>query len=412
MVNPLPPNNPPTRGTIQKLIKEVKEMKKSKSAAKARKPLRNGPARTVKNRTPKPVFGPISTIDTAPVSIGNSITGATPVVIPIEDGQRIQGRDFLLGLDATAQTIVDWTLVGGSPIAPACMVASTLKHFSSTYAHYMVHGVAFHFITSSSTATNGSVMFCINKDRSRPALPTDSANFMSAVLSDHNTTIGPLWKNCTASYFPEPVWFTTDVFDGEQMLSQCPGELFLYTKSANNEIPGYIIVDYDISFRGLSLNPKTGVLPVSRMKYTQVNLQVASAVVVQDTTLAAFAMTAGLLLDGVTTSAAPSGNSHGDIWKVIIDEDDSTFTNVTSATLVRGVLGGGATIASPVTDGFTCYGVTTTTTGIMTLYPNFAYAQSGSNPFRWGVTATVTVNLKCYVSLCGSIAGLLTQASI
>jgi hypothetical protein len=367
--------------------------------------------RRVKNRAPLPVFGPVATIDTAPVSIGSSITGATPVIIPIEDGQRIQGRDFLIGVDATASTIVDWTLVGGSPVAPGCMVASTLKHFSSTYAHYMIHGVAFHFITSSSTATNGSVMFYVNKDRSRPALPTDSANFMSAVLSDHHTVIGPLWKNTTASYFPEPVWFSTDVFDGEQMLSQCPGELLMYTKSANNEIPGYIVVDYDISFRGLSLNPKTGVLPISRMKYTQVALTATALVVVQNSTTVAFVLNSGLLLDGGTTSTAPSGTAEGDIFKIVMNEDDATFTNTSAALSLSVIYSGGGTTPVTITDGFTCYGVCTSD-NVLVLFPNYAAAQNGDAPFRWGVTATVTVKIPAFISLCGAVSGTLTQANI
>lgn len=370
-------------------------------------------ARSVRNRTPAPVFGPVATIDTAPVSIGSSVTGATPIVTPIPDGQRIQGRDFLIPIDPTAGTIVDWTLVGGSPISPACMVASTLKHFSSTYAHYMVHGVAFHFITSSSTATNGSIMFYINKDRSRPALPTDSANFMSAVLSDNHTVIGPLWKNTTASYFPEPVWFSTDVFDGEQMLSQCPGEVFMYTKSANNEVPGYIIIDYDMSFRGLSLNPKTGVLPVARMKYTQIRLSVTAAAVVTGTTGVIMSMNTGLLLDGVTASAQPSGAQQGDVYKIVLDEDDSSFAGagITAANAWMTLLGGGFGNLSPITDGFTCYGVITNS-NTMSVFPNFAYAQSGGNTFRWNVTGNITVSIPAYVSLCGNLGGTLTQSSI
>lgn len=399
-----------TRRDIKELVKMVKSRRarapKPKSAAKPN-------ARSVKNRVPKRVFGPISTIDTAPVSIGNSITGATPVVTPIEDGQRIQGRDFLLGIDPTASGIADWTLVAGSPISPACMIASTLKHFSSTYAHYMVHGVAFHFITSSSTATNGSIMFYVNKDRSRPALPTDSTNFMSAVLSDHNTTIGPLWKNTTASYFPEPVWFTTDIFDGEQMLSQCPGEVFMYTKSVNNEVPGYVLIDYDISFRGLALNPKTGVLPVARMKYTQVALTFPTTVVVAGTTPVIVLMNTGLLLDGVTTSTAPTGATLGDIYKVVIDEDDSSFTGTgfSASTAFLNLLGGGFTTPVSLTDGYTLYGVITAANSL-TLCPNFAYAQSGGNALRFGVSTSVSFIIRGYLSLCGSVGGTLSQSSI
>ena len=408
-----PNYNPKSTTSVENIVKSIltKLPSNSPMAPKRSKTVKTVQKKKVRNPQPKRVFGPVATIDTAPVSIGSSITGATPVIIPIEDGQRIQGRDFLITVDPTALTIVDWTLVGGSPVAPACMVASTLKHFSSTYAHYMVHGVAFHFITSASTATNGSVMFYINKDRSRPALPTDSSNFMSAVLSDHHTVIGPLWKNTTASYFPEPHWYSTSVFDGEQLLSQCPGELLMYTKSAEAGVPGYILVDYDISFRGLSLNPKTSLLPVSRMKYTQVTLTATTLVVVNASTTLALAMNSGTLLDGITPSSAPSGAIEGDVYKVIIDEDDSTFTNASAATMLTILYGGGGTTPTPITDGFTCF-ATVTDTNTVVLFPNLISAIDGAAPFRWGVTATVTAKLPCYMSLCGTVSGLLSQASI
>lgn len=371
--------------------------------------------RRVRNKPPQPVFGPISTIDTAPVAIGNSITGATPVVIPIEDGQRVQGRDFLMSVNATKSTIVDWTLVAASPVAPACMIASTLKHFSSTYAHFMVHGVAFHYITSASTATSGSVMFYVNKDRSRPALPTDSTNFMSAVLSDHNTVIGPLWKNCTASYFPEPIWYSTEIFDGESLIQQCPGEAFVYTKSANAEVPGYILIDYDISFRGLSLNPKSTLLPVSRMKYTEINLAITSAVVVLGTTIVRLTMDSGLLLDGVTTSASPTGSTLGDVYKVVMNQDDAVISGsgASVATILNVELQamGALNASSPITDGFTCYGVVTEA-NVLSLCPNYASAITASNFFTYGLSSTVTIAIPAFVSLCGSVAGLLSQASI
>jgi hypothetical protein len=236
---------------------------------------------------------------------------------------------------------------------------------------------------------------------------------MSAVLSDHNTVIGPLWKNCTASYFPEPVWFSTEIFDGENLMEQCPGEAFVYTKSASAEVPGYILIDYDISFRGLSLNPKSSLLPVSRMKYTEVRLSIDDAPVVLGTTIVRLVMNVGTLLDGVTTSAPPTGVVLGDVYKIILNEDDATYVNASASSLLNTELQamGALHVATPLTDGFTCYGVVTEA-NIISLCPNFAAAQTASNFFTYGVTATVDVSLPAFMSLCGSVSGLLSQSSI
>jgi hypothetical protein len=325
---------------------------------------------------------------------------------------RVQGRDFLMKIDNTAASITDWTLVGGSPLAPACMVASTLKGFSSTYAHYLVHGVAFHFVTSTNTSADGSIMFYVNKDRAGPGLPTDSNNFMPAVLSDHNTLIGPLWTNCTASYFPEPRWFPTDVFNSDDLYEQAPGELHVYTKTGSTAVPGYVLIDYDISFRTLSLNPKIQILPVSRMKYTQMRLSLTATAVTVGATIVELE-DSGTSLDGVTAVTAPTGAVNGDIYKLIFNTNDATFTNITAATAFQRFYVTALTATEPLTDGFTCYGVVTISGPIrLVLFPTYASALSGALPYRWGVTATIAVGIPAYASLVGSYGGLIHQSSI
>lgn len=389
-----------------KMRKQVKVVNVNVKRKIKKKPVK-GPAKAATG-----VFGPVSTIDTAPISIGNTVTGSQPVTIPLEDGMRVQGRDFLIKLDNTAAAIVDWTLVGGSPVVPACMVASTLKHFSTTYAHYMIHGVAFHFITSATTATDGSVMFYINKDRAGPGLPTDSANFMPAVLSDHNTLIGPIWNNCTAKYLPEPRWLPTDVLNSDDLYEQSCGELMVFTKTSSNIVPGYVLVDYDITFRGMSLNPKAQVLPVSRMKYTQALLRLESVAVVSGTTLVELE-DAGTSLDAVTPIAAPTGAVNGDIYKIVMNLNDAFFLNGTAATVFQRKYPTGLTAVEPLTDGFTCYGVVTVGGPIkLLMFPSYAAALANSNPYVWGVTATLTARIPAYISLVGQFGGLSAQSSI
>lgn len=396
-------DTPRNRASIRKIAMAMKSrtvVKKEKAGV------------TRRSKAPQPVFGPIATIDTAPVSIGNTVSGSQPVVVPVEDGMRVQGRDFLVKIDNTATGINDWTLVAGAPLAPACMVASTLKHFSNTYAHYLIHGVAFHFITSSSTATDGSIMFYINKDRNGPALPTDSANFMPAVLSDHNTLIGPLWTNSTAKYFPEPRWYPTDVFNSDDLHEQSCGEVLIYTKTGSTAVPGYVLVDYDITFRGLSLNPKTQLLPVSRMKYNQTTFGVQALAVTAGSTNFEIEIL-GSNLDGTTPAVQPSGTTTGDIYKVYLDTNDATFTNVSTATLLQRLYPTGLTAVEPVSDGYTCYALATTSGPYkFLLFSTHANAMAVANPLKWGVTATVTMRIPVYMSLVGSYGGLLHQASI
>lgn len=358
-------------------------------------------------------LGPIATIDTAPVSIGSTVSGCKPIVIPILDGVRVKARDYLLSIDSTAAAITGWTLVGAAPLTPACMVSSSLKGYGNTYAEYYVHGMSFHYITTASTTETGAMMFCIFKDRHSPGAITSSANFLPMVLSDHGTILGPLWKNNTAMYCPEPMWYPTDILNDEDLNHQACGELMVFTRTAVTDSPGYVLIDYDISFRELQVNIKSLTLPVSRMKYTQVLLSQNAFASTAHITFASFGVGAGTLMDGVTVSSFPPGAVDGDVYKVIMNISNSVFINAGPLTLLEIDSPTGAFFPVLMTDGFTCYAVKS---GILlTLYPDFDAAKSfgktaGNNMF-FAITNSITADIPAYISLCGSVGTALAQAN-
>jgi len=367
--------------------------------------------RRVKAKPQTNVFGPVTTIDTAPVSIGNSFQGAAPITIPIRDGMRVKGRDYLLRLDSTLQIYVDdWTLVGGAPITPACLIASAVKGFNNTYAQFMVHAVAFHFITSSNTAHDGNVMLYTAKDRKLPLPSTSNPNFMPFILSDHNTTMGPVWRNTSSIYVPDPVWRSTSPFDGESLHEQAAGEFFVFTKFNTNSTtipasPGYILIDYDISFREMSLNIRNLTFPCSRMKYVQVGLTLTNPVlsnVVEFSTI-------GTFMDG-SSSNSPTGWLLGDIYKVTLNlNNNGGITQPQNWFSVNVPIAGGANIQNVVAnDGFTCYGIMNRTDA-MVLFPNYPTANAEQTPLLWRTLAAGTYTTIAYVSLVGNAfnAGIL-----
>lgn len=355
-----------------------------------------------------PKMGPVTTIDTAPVAIGNSYQGVSPVVVPIIDGVRVRGRDYLLSIDSTAASITGWTLVAGAPLTPACMVASVIKQFSLTYAQYVINAMTFHYITTASTSETGSVMFCINKDRQGPGLITSSSNFLPTVLSDHNTLIAPLWKNSSAQYVPAPEWESTSVGMYEDMKHQALGELFVFTKTAVTDSPGFVLVDYDISFRQMQYNTRSLTLPISRMKYTQVVITIAPGTV---NTIMTMSIASGTLMDGVTASAAPTGATYGDIYKVICN-----FSNASGGAGGNNntwfAMQGFASNYNPINtvDGFTCYAA----------YQNSAQLRMAGTPtasiddadfFVYGTTTTTILSIPAYISYVGSQGGLALQSN-
>lgn len=365
-------------------------------------------------RQAKVEFGPVTTIDTAPVAIGNSYQGVAPIVIPIADGMRVKGRDYLITLDSALQLYLnDWTLLGGAPITPACMIASAVKGFNNTYAQYCIHAVAFHFITSSSTSHDGSVMLYIGKNRNLPLPDTSNTNFLPFVLSDHNTTISPAWKNSTSVYVPPQVWRSTAPFNDESLDEQSPGELMVYSKFNTNSTtvpasPGYIIVDYDISFRNMSLNIKNLTFPASRMKYNQVCLFRTNPALNE---LVEMTTDTGLRMDG-STSFMPTGVALGDIYKLTVNTDNkgglTSYTGWWHVSLP--IIGGSVSQAVVIHDGYTCYGTVNENNKIV-LYPSYTSAMTQATPLLWSAVAASDYFFIAYLSLVGSVYNNLLQTN-
>jgi len=352
----------------------------------------------------------VATIDTAPVSIGNTVQGAKPVVVQTKNGCRVKGRDYFLTVPAVAAIDTTWLFVAGAPIAPACMVASAIRSFANAYSQYSINKVAFHFITAESTANSGNIVLYVAKDRAGPGLNTLSSNFLPIVLSDEHSVIGPLWTNCTAHFEPVPEWRPTDVFNGEDLRHQAVAELMVYTKSAALQAPGYILIDYDISFREMSVNVKTLGLPVSRMKYTQVALTDNGARTALN--VASCFMNSGLLLDAVTISTAPTGTLPGDIYKIVMSLANNGLGGVaTNAVYTVSNVSGNTPYT--LTEGFTCYGVVASNGVQLYLFDSFmsAMAKSTNGELLYASTITYNLQIQAQMTLVGSINSAVLQSN-
>lgn len=374
----------------------------------------NPVSRKIKKRAPTasaPSFGPVSTIDTAPVSIGNTVQGCSPIVVPTADGMRVRGRDFLVTVNPTSTSVTGWCVVAGAPITPSCMSASILKGYSNTYSEYQVHGVALHFVTAATTADAGSIMLYVGKDRAGPGLNPSSNNLLPYVLSDHCTVISPVWKNASAVFHPAPKWYTTGLGNDEGLSEQACGELFVLSKITPADSPGYILIDYDITFRNMQVNIKSLTFPITRMKYTEVVLSVPAGAVVIDTSIVTPQFNLGNYLDGVTASQPPANMTIGDIYKVVITTTLMTINNATVNNLMDTPIGNQFQPLSLV-DGYTLYAVVVNNYPNIELYPTYTAAITATTPIRFGVTgAAVGFTIHAFISLVGSVQGLILQAN-
>lgn len=327
-------------------------------------------------------------------------------------------------VSAVQAAVTDWTMAGGCPLIPHAFVASILRSYASIYAEFVVHGVSFHFITASPTSVGGDIMFYINKSRASALLDTSNPNLLSVVLSDPNTCIGPLWKNISAGYKPVFKTYSTDILNDEDLRSEGPGELFVYTKSNTLQSPGYVLVDFDITFKTMQVNIRELTFPMNRLKYScygiGYNVPVAWAAGGDAVT-----QTRGTLVDGVTSSSISSDPNVklGDVFKVVMCPSAGQFVPGTAGLGLTNLFqygirqGGEASIGVvpfTVDDGFTCFAVymNAGSNGIVMLYPTVASAMTQQYPLEWGLTVTNSAfNIPSWFSLIGNTAGRLYQSN-
>jgi hypothetical protein len=357
------------------------------------------------------IFGPVTTIDTAPVAIGNSVRGVGVTTKQTKNGVILTGRDFMFSAKGSG-TIATWCMVGGTPITAACFTDSAIRSYMQMYQKFKVRKIVAHYITSSATSSTGDVLFYFQKNANSVFINQTSTQLLPLVMSDKNTVLGPQWTNhSTELALGDDTWKSTDYGMNSDLNEYSFGNLFLLSKTSTTDSPGYVIFDYVIEFCELQVSPRLLTLPISRIQWSQCSLGRAGAAVTAASFLYPFNGIGPTANDisGIA-SALPSGITTGDVYKVIIDITNSNtgaWTNCTAANLIS-LQNNGAYKAFTIIDGTTLYAVWDDNGGGFYLHQTvesaFAnFATTGGNQLHYGVAATVTYNLQCWLSYVGSI---------
>lgn len=363
-------------------------MAKKQIVAKMQKRARKLPARGS--------FGPVSTINTAPVSVGNSVRGSAPRVTQTTDGARVVGRDFAFALSGTSSAVTGFEIIGAMPITPAVLPSSILRNYCQMFNKFKVNSVTVHYITSSPTSQAGDVLFYYEKDRFAPMCDYSNSSFLPYVLSDPHTVIGPQWTNHSVVLKPSKDWKSTLYGNQTDINEDAEGSIFFFSKTNAANSPGYLLIDYDFQFKELSVNPRAGTLPIARGQSTFVCMNNVSDPVLGSN--AQFTITTGKTVANLT-SALPSGAIPGDIYKCIFQVTASTQVNaawsgtpaLTTSTMLRY---GGQDRNITFDDGFTVYAKITTSTNIIVLYPDLEAAVTGTDAIEWQTSSTsATINI-------------------
>jgi hypothetical protein len=270
------------------------------------------------------------------------------------------------------------------PLTPACLVSSIIKNTALMYNKFKFNKVRFHYITSSPTTSSGDVMFYTRKNEGSANPNCTSATFLPYVLSDSNTVIGPQWTNHTFEFRGNSSWLETDYGATSETERYNDHDVFLYSKTSTTDSPGYVLIDYDISFKEVATVPRAGVLANyagALAQWTAVGAGFTGDKTINTTVLTIStweSVYGGAVVDfGSTTTT-------GDIFECILDATNSTFSSpVTAANFARGVVNA-ASIALSMTDGLVFYAVSSP--GAFMIYPSKDMAFTSYNQWKAGVT--------------------------
>ncbi len=207
------------------------------------------------------------------------------------------------------------------------------------FAHFKFNKFVVHYITSSPTSQSGDVLFYYERDRLAPMCDYSSSSFLPYVLSDEHTVIGPQWTNHSIMVRPTPEWKTTLYGNQTDINEDAAGTLFLFSKTSAANSPGYLLIDYDISFREFAVNPRAGTLPIARAQSSFTALDPGSTTTAGTPSL--YNLTTAKAIIGAT-SAVPTGYTVGDIYKVVLQVTGGLLVNTTVLVLHLLLLTGSA----------------------------------------------------------------------
>lgn len=339
------------------------------------------------SRSNQASFGAVSRINTAPVAVGNSVRGTKPKITQSANGAHVVGRDFAFSLSSTTASIVDWEVIGGAPITPCAFPSTILRNYCQMFAEFKVNRLIVHYITSSPTSQAGDVLFYYAPQRLEPMMDYTNNSFLPYALSDASTVIGPQWTNHTTSLNVEHSWKSTNYGANPDLNEEAAGAVYCFSKTNAANSPGYVLFDYDITFRTLKLNPRMGVLPVARAQTSMVCLTpLVGALIAANSAVWQIGGLGGRNVAGAL-STTPSGFLRGDLYKVIFQTTNSVaagnpaFAGVPVPTLGN-LLSHADDSAITLDDGTTVYILFTSDTSCR-MYNTVDAARAVSSPIEW-----------------------------
>jgi len=199
---------------------------------------------------------------------------------------------------------------------------------------------------------------------------------------------------------------------GDGQVELGAGDVFVFTRSATAH--SYLVMaEYVMDFLHPQIISRINLVPIARAQWQYFCCNNGSYNWTKDSTNVQL-FSGGSGADG-TANNTIANVAVGDIYRFVVDVDNSQFTTATGTTITPSnvfdyVVPDTTNIV--LKDGFTLYMGVDATNGVYRFFPTLATARQYTTPLRAGLTGTGSIVLCGWVCLVDSIEGVLTQSSV
>jgi hypothetical protein len=237
-----------------KTAKEIKELMKTiRMNAALNKKQVTKPKKKKSNKV-HAGLAPSARASQAPVSIGTTLKSSPNVVKSASDNSiTVLARDLLTSVISTNLTNVDMSL--WLPMNPIYLSSSSLSMYFTDYDSYKINQVTFYYIPACASTTVGEVlMYVIDNPESSLLNPLDSA-LLTKIMSEPIAAMGPCWQQNSIVWKPANVGFKKlNALIDQSPLETSFGDFCVYTTNESASTLGYVVADWDITFKDKRFN--------------------------------------------------------------------------------------------------------------------------------------------------------------
>lgn len=263
---------------------------------------------------------------TAPISIGTVTRNFAPKVTRSNNSANIVGKDFIGTVEG--QGVSTFGLGKSALLSPAYFNSTILGNICRSYEHYRFNRLRVHYVPKVATTAVGQLILCSQHSVSEPGLQPEAGTFLQRAMSQGNASFSPLWTPNYIDINTDSQWRLVDPATTVDLDDCILEELQVYTQVSASAQVGYLIAEYDISFKDSIYQPHASQIPFPTGPGVRAVLTDA---------LAVNAIGDDWILNDPTSALALGSTGNGTIFRAVFDLPGSlaaapaTFNNQLNA---------------------------------------------------------------------------------